>query len=433
MSGRPKNKDVLVINKNHIFANVLLYMIMGANITVLFSRLSKMGKINFNILFLVLLFGLLGFGSFLYASWLEIRHQNEIVILKKYGPCEFLCDSIIVDLTIPLPTFEYNSWKNSELTFINNPDFYTLKTRSGITNTLLKRENKYKLLDSLTLSEKEILSIQDTFHNTIPNNMLKAFKGALLWETINYTNKASHRRIKQKKADVKKMKPSTGRNHQFWSRTDLSILNEIDTNHWKVSSNYLCRDSILYVDGSFEYNNKYQKDCFLIDIPFPGDILTISTKFNKRHKGIHKYDLSQEAINIDVNCDLSKYIKIRRIAIPFEAYPDFTYLFPEPDSVGEKEIFFVDSLKIDMIKSNGFHAFVKYPEKQSLQTARIFILTMILSLVVTGIVNQFIRLIKNIKIKRTFCSKTKMCAISAINCNDCPLKLNCEQFKNTQQ
>lgn len=142
---------------------------------------------------------------------------------------------------------------------------------------------------------------------------------------------------------------------------------------------------------------------------------------------IYANDISQEAYDIvfKVDSSIQSLYKVHCLAVPFDNYPDFTYLYPSPDSIGERIIFYTNPSKIGQIMKNGVHAFVKYPEMQNRQMGRIFFLTMILSLLITGIINQIIKIHKDKKIQKRYAHIMNDCNASVMNCSDCPLKAEC--------
>lgn len=208
---------------------------------------------------------------------------------------------------------------------------------------------------------------------------------------------------------------------------------------WEKDTNpvYLQLEPFFIAENNVKYDRHCESYSFLLELPclLKQDTLQLSKKITKLYTWIHKYDLSQEAYDISFVCDSStnNLVRINTVAIPFDKFPDFTYLHPQPDSIGKKVIYYTTPCKIKQIREEGVQAFVKYPERNGMQTARIFILTMIMSLLLTGIINQIIKLYKDLKVEKFFKNKTKSCAISAPHCNECPLKSQCEQFTDNLQ
>ena len=459
---------------------------MNTGIIVLFSRMLK--KININILILLTLFVL---GWVAYVKFMQTSHTQEVIRLTKCGPVEYYCDSIKVNLVAPLARFNVDSTLVTNfICFNKKPDiYYYYKGPSadslsfyysscGVSAPIVPAPvvdslrflysyyGRQKWSDSFSLTTLGDDFIKRRYFNCFSDSIFENIKGALFLHIAFNDNPKEATPLDRKK--IKKMdcrppethfyqttwdsnwrfklhfinldQAQSGQStdctaaHFFWNFTNISNGRYCYNGHYPA---YPLVDSTMFLFSSFDYKNEWHEDNTLSEIPqWPGE----SDKIEIRHirkklnafKKIYRFDLSQEAIDISFYISGRPLIKINSIAIPFENFPDFTFLVPEPDSIGKKVIFYTSPTKIEKLLTNGFHAFVKYPDQQNMQTARIFIMTMIMSLLLTGIINQTIRIIRNYKVKRKFRDKTKSCVISVLDCVECPLKLKCEQFKENQ-
>lgn len=184
------------------------------------------------------------------------------------------------------------------------------------------------------------------------------------------------------------------------------------------------------------------------------------------HPFLAAYDISQERRMLKVNVDLSSCVdedssssdvlhvwtprssselytetyisptapscsNINTISLNMVEGYEITSVFPEPDTVLKDLLLYSNPLKIIQIERDGLTAFVKYPHLQNIQMARIFILTTLITLVLTAIINVIVRMLNNRKIilfaKR---NEKKQCYASYTDCSNCPLMGTCQKITN---
>lgn len=427
-------------------------------------------KNKFTLLSLLLFFVLLWIGGVIYQRFVSICHNNDVIYLKTYGPIEFFCDSIDLELVATVPRYDSGIKSYQNRIIYHNKQlkaFYYYKERIIDSMAFAGSYNRfYKWLDRISLSDNEVQDIQKNFFHNISDSVYKQMKGALLVQFIHSENKnyktLDNTNVRQQSfkftKDVLYEKSIPRSNEHEFINTCPTKHDDItdktsfiwDINGWEKHGatqkcegydipGFIKADTIRGVSCIVSYKDEHLCNNFLIEIsPWESYLDTVFVKSSHitTNKWLRIYDLSQEAMDIyfdiSTNPPIRKQLRIKQFAIPFEKYTDFTYIFPHPDSIGDKIIFYTDRDKIQQIIDNGFHAFVKYPEMQNEQTARIFALTMIMTLLVTGFLNQIIKLFKDGRIRNKFTDKTKLCALSAMNCMECPLKSQCEHFKQDE-
>lgn len=408
---------------------------MNVGIIVLFGRLKK---INFNPWVFILLFIAFICTFVLYGRCMKIRHYYTTAVLKCYGCYDFYCDSVDIDLMVQIPSFDTTVAPSTEIVY--HPKELVAKPKTF--RLVYNHNGVEQYFDSLLLSADEIHSIKKAFFNSLSDDFLRQQHGLLSIQFIESKKKTGEisipKNAKQKKfvqEYIPGRLPSISKDTPF----PLFPIGQNDSTELTATANGLMAlhlqiesDSLFWAESTVKHDRHHTSANYLLEIPITHyDTFQLSRIITKQLSWFRKYDLSQEAYDILLICDSStnNFLKIKSIAIPFDNYPDFTYLNPQPDSIGKKVIYYKSPYKVERIKQDGVQVFVKYPERQSQQTARIFILTMLLSLLITGIINQVIKLNKDLKAERLFKDETSSCAVSVPNCTDCPLKSHCKHLK----
>ena len=143
---------------------------------------------------------------------------------------------------------------------------------------------------------------------------------------------------------------------------------------------------------------------------------------------LRPYDISQESFKIRIHWKVPSRCIIKSLEIPFDEFPEFSNITPEPDSIGSRAIYFYRDDKIQQIQATGMKAYVKYPEKQNMQLARSFLLTMLLSLELTWLIELIIRIYRDYRTRKLYKNRTKECLGTIHDCINCPLTSTCNRF-----
>lgn len=91
------------------------------------------------------------------------------------------------------------------------------------------------------------------------------------------------------------------------------------------------------------------------------------------------HDISRAIISYKCNGALN----MNSLRINFIGATDFSVMNPIPDSCDYNSIVFTDSVKLSQIKSNGIIFHTKFPDMENLQQTRNFVITLILSLLIS--------------------------------------------------
>lgn len=90
------------------------------------------------------------------------------------------------------------------------------------------------------------------------------------------------------------------------------------------------------------------------------------------------YDVSKLNLKLVLEGD-----SLRDFTLGFRSPVEFSDTYPAPDKVHTSYIEYMDAAKIETIKENGLNIFVKFPECESLQESRNYILSAIITLFLT--------------------------------------------------